>query len=362
MKDKQVHTHSINKQIMRNVLTIALITLLVASCGTNANQPAPERKSEKIPVKVADIGKGIADDRLESSGYLSTEDEARLAFKVGGVIDKIYVREGEKIRKGQLLASLKSTEISAQVQQVELQVEKARRDYARVQNLYRDSVATLEQLQNAKTGLEIAEQGLRAAGFNQQFARIYATGDGFVVRQLKNEGEMTEGGAPLLITREVSATSQWVLTVGLSDREWASVQRGDSAILSFDAFPGKTFSGIVHRKALSANPSSGAFETELRVDFGKEQPAAGIFGRARIRVHKPVEGFSIPYDALLEANGKQGFVFVTNDGKTVQRVPVTIGTISQQVVYLVDGLEGYKQVVISGSPYLTDGSAIQVIQ
>jgi len=347
---------------MKNILMIALIPLALYSCGTNANQPATERKSESIPVKVAEIGKGIADERLESSGYLSTEDEARLAFKVGGVIDRIYVKEGEKIRKGQLLASLKPTEISAQVQQVQLQVEKARRDFARVQNLYRDSVATLEQLQNAKTGLEIAEQGLRAAGFNQQFARIYATGDGFVARQLKNEGEMVEGGAPLLITREVSARSQWVLTVGLSDREWASVQRGDSAEVSFDAFPGRIFSGIVHRKALSANPSSGAFETELRVDFGKEQPAAGIFGRARIRLGKPAEGFSIPYDALLEANGKQGFVFVTNDGKTVKRVPVTIGTISQQVVYLLDGLEGYKQVVISGSPYLTDGSVIQVVQ
>jgi RND family efflux transporter MFP subunit len=280
---------------------------------------------------------------------------------VGGIIERIYVREGEKIRKGQLLATLKATEISAQVQQVQLSVEKARRDYERAMSLYKDSVATLEQLQNAKTGLEIAQQGLRAAGFNQQYAKIYATADGFVVRQLKNEGELAEPGGPLLVTRTVSAGSGWILAVGLSDREWAQVSTGDQATVSFDAFPGKTFPARVHRKALAADPASGVFTTELRVDFGNEQPAVGIFGKAGIRISRPVEGFSIPYDALLEANGKQGFVFVTNDGKQVKRVPVTISSISQQVVYLASGLEGYKQVVIAGSPYLTDQSTIRII-
>jgi membrane fusion protein, multidrug efflux system len=164
-----------------------------------------------------------------------------------------------------------------------------------------------------------------------------------------------------LVTRAVSAGSGWILTVGLSDREWAQVSPGDEAIVSFDAFPGKTFPARVHRRALAADPSSGVFATELRIEFGNEQPAVGIFGKAGIRISQPVQGFSIPYDALLEANGKQGFVFVTNDGKTVKRVPVTISSISPQVVYLSGGLEGYKQVVIAGSPYLTDQSTIRIM-
>jgi RND family efflux transporter MFP subunit len=339
----------------------AAIAIVALSCGTRAGESKKQSVPESIPVRVAEIGKDSRTGQIQASGYLSTEDEARLSFKVGGIIERIYVREGEKIRKGQLLATLKTTEISAQVQQVELSVEKARRDYARVQNLYRDSVATLEQLQNAKTGLEIAQQGLRAAGFNQQYAKIYATADGFVVKQLKNEGELAEPGGPLLVTRAVSAGSGWILAVGLSDREWVQVSPGDEATVSFDAFPGKTFPARVHRRALAADPSSGVFATELRVDFGNEQPAVGIFGKASIRISQPTQGFSIPYDALLEANGKQGFVFVTNDGKTVKRVPVTISSISPQVVYLSGGLEAYKQVVIAGSPYLTDRSAIRIM-
>jgi RND family efflux transporter MFP subunit len=346
---------------MRSIIVSAAIAVMALACGTRAGEPKSQAAPESIPVRVADIGIDARSGLILASGSLSTEDEARLSFKVGGIIERIYVREGEKIKKGQLLATLKATEISAQVNQVQLSVEKAQRDYDRVLNLYQDSVATLEQLQNARTGLEIARQGLRAAGFNQQYAKIYATNDGFVVRQLKNEGELAEPGSPLFLTRTVNGTSGWILTVGLSDREWAQVSVGDSASISFDAFPGKTFMARVHRKSLAADPASGIFETELKVNFGQEQPAVGIFGKAGIRVSRPVEGFSIPYDALLEANGKTGFVFVTNDGKTVKRVPVTIAAINQQVVYLSGGLEGYKQVVISGSPYLTDHSAIRII-
>jgi RND family efflux transporter MFP subunit len=346
---------------MRTIIVTAAIVVMALACGTRAGEPKKQTETESIPVRVAEIGRDARLGQIQASGSLSTEDEARLSFKVGGIIERIYVREGEKIKKGQLLATLKATEISAQVSQVQLSLEKAQRDYERVLNLYRDSVATLEQLQNAKTGLEIARQGLRAAGFNQQYAKIYATADGFVVRKLKNEGELAEPGNPLLLTRAVNARSGWILTVGLSDRDWAQVSIGDAATVRFDAFPGKTFTGRVHRKSLAADPASGVFETQLRVDLGPEQPAVGIFGKASIEAGRPVEGFSIPYDALLEANGKTGFVFVTNDGKTVKRVPVTIASINQQVVMLSGGLEGYRQVVIAGSPYLTDQSSIRVI-
>ena len=75
----------------------------------------------------------------------------------------MLVKEGDRVKKGQLLDTLKSTEIAAQVQQVNLALEKAQRDYQRASKLYKDSVATLEQLQNAKTGVDIARQNLQQA-------------------------------------------------------------------------------------------------------------------------------------------------------------------------------------------------------
>jgi membrane fusion protein, multidrug efflux system len=347
---------------MRNLFLSITIILLAAACGSRANQQKPVIKDNNIPVKLANVSMDSGAQLINVSGQLSTEQEARLSFKIGGVIDRIYVTEGQLIRKGQLLATLKSAEISAQVQQVQLSLEKAKRDYQRVTNLYKDSVATLEQLQNAKTGMDIAQQNMQQIGFNQQYAKIYATADGFVVKKMKNEGELADPGSPVIMASAVSNSSKWILNTGLSDKEWAAVSIGDKAMVEFDAYPGQKFTAVVSKKALAADPAPGVFETELQVMLGKVQPAIGMFGKAAIRVKKDINGYSIPYEALLEANGKSGFVFVTNDQKTVKRVPVQIGEISQQVVYVESGLEGFSYVVISGSPYLNDGSTIMVVK
>lgn len=346
---------------MRNLLIMAAAVFALQAC----NSKAEEKKingNDAIPVKLISIREEAANNLIHVTGYLSTQDETKLSFKTGGVIDHIYVKEGDRVRSGQLLASTKSTEISAQVQQVQLALQKAERDYQRVLNLYTDSVATLEQLQNAKTGLEIAKQNLSQASFNQQYSKIYATQDGFVIRKLKADGELSEPGAPVLIIGGVSHASAWVLATGVSDREWAMIEKGNSAQVSFEAFPGKNFPATVTKKALASDPADGSFPIELQVNFGKEQPATGMFGKASITSSMKQTGYTIPYESLLEANGKKGFVFASNDGRSVKRVEVVIGQINNNNVQIVAGLEGYTYVVSSGSPYLADGSSITVIK
>ena len=346
---------------MRTAITILAISVVLYSCGSKANEKRLT-KDESIPVKLISVREEAADNHISLSGILSTEGSARLSFKTGGVIDRIYVKEGDQVRKGQLLASLKSTEISAQVQQVKLSLEKATRDYERVNNLYKDSVATLEQLQNAKTGLDIAKQNFQQVAFNQQYSKIYATQDGFIVKKMKNEGELAEPGGPVLMTGAVSGSSKWILTSGVSDKEWSAVQKGNAATVTIEAFAGKTFPAVVSKKSLAADPVDGSFDIELQVDFGKEQPAIGMFGRANIKTSSTSNGYAIPYESLLEANGKKGFVFASNDGKTVKRAEVTISSIDEKTLHISEGLEGYTYVVTSGSPYLNDQSTIKVIK
>ena len=346
---------------MRTTITLIAISVVLYSCGSKANE-VKKTRDESIPVKLISIQEEAGNNTISLSGILSTEGSARLSFKTGGVIDRIFVKEGDQIRKGQLLATLKSTEISAQVQQVQLSLNKATRDYERASNLYKDSVATLEQLQNAKTGLDIAKQNFQQASFNQQYSKIYATQDGFIVKKLKNEGELAEPGGPVLMTGAVSNASKWILTSGVSDKEWSMLRKGSTATVSIEAFQGKSFPAVLSKKSLAADPVSGSFDIELQVDFGKEQPAIGMFGKASINTSTNATGYTIPYESLLEANGKKGFVFASNDGKTVKRVEVTIGSIDEKTLHISEGLEGYKYVVSSGSPYLSDQSIIRVIK
>ena len=347
---------------MRIILISIIAATALAACSGRANVKRVAAVTDAIPVKLLPVNADTTSSVIAASGLLSTENEARLSFKIGGIIEKIYAKEGDYVRKGQLLATLKSTEIASQVQQVQLTVDKAQRDYQRANNLYKDSVVTLEQLQNAKTGVDIAKQNLQQVAFNQQYSRIYAPADGLVVKKIGNEGELANSGSPILFINALSSSSKWILKIGLSDKEWSAIEVGNKATISFDAFPGKLFKGVISKKSVAADAASGSFQAELQVNFDQHQPAIGMFGTASIIVSHASVGFSIPYEALLEANGKEGFVFVTDDKKTVKRCPVTIASISNNMVYLENGLQGHSWVVTAGSPYLSEQSIITPIQ
>jgi multidrug efflux pump subunit AcrA (membrane-fusion protein) len=157
-----------------NTIFLLAITALGAGCRHEQARKTIDNGPETIPVRVMSVQSARVQPVVEATGLLTTENEARYGFKIGGVIDRIWVDEGQAFRKGQRLAALKITEIGAQREQAEIGLDKARRDYGRVANLYRDSVATLEQLQNAKTALDLAQRSVSVVAFNQQYAYIYA--------------------------------------------------------------------------------------------------------------------------------------------------------------------------------------------
>ncbi len=348
-------------------MNYSFYTILILMLGMVACKEPPDKNEmltskDAIPVVLAPIQQGGLANTIETSGLLYTEDESKLSFKTGGVIESVLVGDGDYVKAGQLLATLKNTEIAAQVSQVKLNVQKAERDYQRIANLYADSVATLEQLQNAKTGLDIAKQMLETATFNQQYARILAPSSGIVVKKLMSAGEIAGPGLPVLVLNHISPSSHWVLKAGLNDVQWASVQLGDKAMVTLDAFPGKTFDAKVTNRTPVADPMNGSFSIELRVNIGSEKPATGMFGKASIMTGQKTYTQVIPYQALLEADGIKGYVFVSNDKKTVQRKEVTIGKMYNDRVEILSGLEKESMVVVTGSAYLNEQSRIIIQQ
>jgi len=352
---------------MNTVKTLSLFlvtaTLLLLSCGDKQKKDDKEKYAEEtIPVKTTPVGRLESSSSIATTGLLGTENEARYSFKIGGVIESIHVNEGQFFKKGQLLATLKITEIDAQVAQANLGYEKAKRDYTRANNLYRDSVATLEQLQNSKTGLDIAQKTVDAVVFNKKYACIYAGADGFVTKKLANEGEVVNGGVSILAISETSGASDWILKAGVTDKEWAAIEIGNKATVALDAFPGKIFNSFVFRKSQAADIGSSSFQIEIKISLGNTKPAVGMFGKADIITKHSENVMVIPYASLVEADGNKGFVFTTYGTSSVKKIPVTILKFDNDRVYLKDKLDGIDNIVISNSAYLNEHSIIKIIQ
>jgi len=347
------------------ILLLITGAALFSSCGS------PTTASEipnttVIPVELQPLNAEARNVNIPVSGQFTTDDEVLLSFKTDGIIQRILVKEGDAIRQGQTVATLNPTEIDAQVQQAQLAYEKAQRDHQRANNLYKDSVATLEQLQNAKTALDIAQQQLRTAQFNRSHSVITAPRNGYVLRKLASEGQQVKSGTAVLQTNGAQS-GNWMLRVSVSNKEWAAIHLQDSADVEVESVPGKTFHGTVSRKGEGIDPATSSFQIDIHLTG--EKPAAiafGMFGKAVIHPHNSnntnisANGpWAIPYDALLDGDGGSGYVFITNDGKTAKKVKVRVAGMEKDKVIISEGLEGAQSLIISGSAYLTDGSSIR---
>ncbi len=345
---------------MKRLPIFIALSVVMASCGSKTESSKTDSTSI-IPVRTMALEQHQGAQTIHASGQFTTDDEVYLSFKTGGIINNILVKEGDAVHKGQLLATLNLTEINAQVQQASLAYEKAQRDFHRTQNLYNDSVATLEQLQNSKTAQELAAQQLSSARFNLTYSTIHATQDGYVLHKLANTGQLINAGAPVLQTNG-ARNAHWILRIGVSDKEWASVKTGNKASIEVQSLQ---LPGTVTRKSEGIDPQSGTFIIDVQLSGDKPAAiAAGMFGRCSIQTAAADTSgiWRIPYGALLDGNGSSGFVFVTNDNKTAQKVPVTIAGMEKDQVLISGGIGNAAKLIISGSAYLKDQSPIRIIQ
>ena len=189
---------------------------------------ARARREALRSVRVVEARAATGDASVRAVGVLGPKDELSLGFKIGGVIERIEVDEGDAVRAGELLAVLDRTEIDAAVERAEQAADKAARDLARTRALYAEDVATLEQVEHSKTALNIARADLDAARFNARYARIEAPADGLVLRAPGRTGRARRGGA----TRSSSSAGSprvGAVRAAVTDRDVVRLALGDAA-------------------------------------------------------------------------------------------------------------------------------------
>ncbi len=347
---------------MKRIHFLPLITLL-AACSSKPAADQPETDTAAAPlntfyVRTAPVEQSALDDAISVTGLVQSDTEAKPAFKTGGVIARTYVREGDAVRKGQLIATLIMTEIEAQATQARLAVDKAQRDLQRVKNLYADSIATLEQLQNVTTALDVAIKAQQIAEFNVAYSEVRSPIDGKVIQQLLREGEIAAPGMPVFYLMGMKA-SDWKLVASLTDKNWGRLKAGDKAVISFDAYPGWTLESRIGRLSDIANPLSGTFDAEIGLPSQDKRIAAGLLAHVDLFPAGKQSYAVIPVEALVSSNGRTGVVYVPDNGIARKRV-IRIQQFEGERIAVESGLEGVTEVITAGSGFLEDGDKIAI--
>lgn len=339
-------------------VAVLLGSAAAVGCSRKESVPASDRTAP-VPVSVSPVSMVTAARLIVAVGTFGAKEEVPLAFKIGGVVARVTADPGQKVRAGAVLAELASNEIDAEVEKARQGAAKADRDLARARSLYRDSVATLEQLQDATTQSEVAASNLKIALFNRQYAVIRAPADGVILRRTVEPGQLVAPGAPLIVLR--TDRRGVVVRAGLPDRDAVLVRMGDPATVRFDAFPADRFGGRVTQIAAAATQGTGTFEVEITLADHGGSLVSGLVGHVELSPHDSARVPSVPAEAILEAHGDSATLFTLSpDGARAVRHRVRVGPLDGARVAVLGGLDERSVVVTAGAEWLADGARVRV--
>jgi RND family efflux transporter MFP subunit len=296
-----------------------------------------------------------------ATGILSRKAEANLSFKIGGIVEEVAVRVGDRVKKGDVLAKLRLTEIDAQVVRARAALEKAQRDLERTEKLRADNVATLENLQDAQTAVDAADASVKIAVFNRDHAVIVAPAAGRILRRFTEPEEMIEAGHPALVF--ASDDSGWIVRAGIAGVDVLRLQAGNPAEVTIDGLGSERVKALVTQISEAAEAATRTTEVELALETVPVGARSGFVVRAAIRPAPVSERPVVPASALIEGMGEKAWLFlVGKDGSVAKRMQVVVAGIEDTKAYLGTPLPRDSSVVVSGAEYLRDGAAVQIVK
>ncbi|MEM8526981.1 MAG: efflux RND transporter periplasmic adaptor subunit [Bacteroidota bacterium] len=352
------------KNIRNHILLLIIPLLFTQACKQEyeGQQIDPNEKPKAQLVKIETVEQTTAPIPIEASGMIGSKAEMNLSFKIGGIINNIYVSEGQRIRKGQLLARLKTTEIDAQVLKARQGVDKSKRDLDRIQKLYADTAATLEQVQDLTTVSELAAADLEIAQFNQEYAKILAPTSGRLLKKYAEENELTGAGTPIFRLAS-SGKDAFVIKIGVADRDVIRLRMNDRAEVHLDALPSERFTAYVSEIAEAADPRTGVFEVELTLNVSGTAPLKnGFIGKVKVFPSNQAPYYKINMNALVEGNVDKANIYIPVGGKA-QKVSIRPTHIGKDFFTVgTDQVNDLKRVITDGAAYLEEGAAIRVFE
>lgn len=323
------------------------------------NETTREQVPDKIlNVKVQPVRMLEYTNPVRATGFLGTSKAMKLSFKTGGILQSMPVKEGEHHKRGDVLAELDLSEIQAQVNQARIGLEKAERDLSRAANLYRDSVVTLEQYQNAESAYELARSRKEVADFNLRHSLIKAPTNGTVQKLLAETNEVIGAGHPVILF--ASTESDWVVRTTLTDKDIVKLALGDSGRVYMDAFPNSLFRGKIIELGSVADPVTGTYEAELLIPKSLSQFRTGFICRVELYPAEMSRSLVVPIEALVDASDRSAYVFVYEQGMALKR-RLRIGAILNEQVEVLEGLSEGELVITEGSGFLGNDEQVNAV-
>ena len=280
-----------------------------------------------------------------------------LSFREPGTVEWIGVCEGQRIRKGQLLAVLDTANLRSAYDAALATRRQAEDAMKRLRMLYDGQSLPEIKYVEAETKLEQARATEQIARRNLADSRLVAPAGGVIGRRSAEPGENVMAGQTVLSLLNIGTVK---VRVSVPENEIASLAEGTRATVTVGALGGRVFEGRVTEKGVEANPLAHTYEARIRLDNGSGALLPGMVCRVRLAGDAGGEAIVVPAGAVQTAGRGERFVWCVREGRA-ERVAVTTGALVDGGVVVADGLVPGDEVITYGCQKVSGGMKVEVL-
>jgi membrane fusion protein, multidrug efflux system len=336
------------------VAALALIAVAVVRIVTRGSAHRSRRQNLAV-VQVETPSRDTVSYVLQSTGDVVAMQAASIVAKVGGSLDRVSANIGDRVRAGQSLALIDTTELAIAARQAGATYAAARATYERASQLLAESLASRQDFDNAEAGMKVAEANAQAAQARLAYANITAPFAGTVTSRQFDPGAVVAAGTVLFTLADFDSVK---VAINVLEKDVPLVTVGSKATVVADALPGDTFAGRVGRTSDAVDPATRTMRAEVFVANPKHRLKPGMYATANLLLFQHPNAVTVPAAAVLRAAGDT-FVFVVR-GDTARRVIVCTGIEQGARCEIVSGLAGGESLITTGQQYLKEASPVKV--
>ncbi len=333
-----------------------------AAPGAAGAAPAPGA-GRPVTVEVAKVEVMTLTDDAQAVGSLRSRQGVVLRPEVSGRVTQLNFRDGERVRRGQLLVQLDDQLPLAQVKQSQAELSIAQANHKRNQELLAQNFVSQRSLDESAANLEVAQAKLALAQATAARLKIVAPFDGIAGIRNVNVGDYLKDGTDIVNLEDIDTV---YVDYRLPERYQTRVSKGQKARVELDALPGRTFEAVVQAVDPLIDANGRSIGVRGTIDNRQLALRPGMFARVTTVFGVREKAKVVPEEAIVPQGGRQFVIKLVpgadKDGLVSQRVAVEVGIRRPGRVEILKGLDEGDTVVTAGQQRLQkDGTAVKVL-
>ncbi|MDC0879100.1 efflux RND transporter periplasmic adaptor subunit [Flavobacteriaceae bacterium] len=381
---------------------ISLITLIIISCNSSGNSTIntliedgdldglKKRKKEYVDtmntmqVELNKINDGIAfldenekltivtnyeikekifNSYIEAQANLKTRKNILILPEFQGTLEQIFVSEGQRVKKGQLLAEINDSGLKEQVDQLIIQANFAKENFERTERLWNNSIGSEIQFLKSKSDFESSQKMVEQMKDRLAKTKIYAPFEGEVDEIISNQGSNLIPGVSQIL-RLVNLDEIYA-EASVSEKYIANIDKGTKVVVQIPLLGREIVSEIIQTGNF-INPSNRTFRVEVPVKNIDNKIKQNLDAKIKINIYSKPDAVVIPLRIIREDATGKNFVYVMlediKDGVYItSKTFISLGNKNSNEVEVTDGLKIGDELVLEGANIVEDSQRVKII-